>query len=57
MPTFKEAGFPSMTMSEMFVIVASAKTPEPVRNELATALAAAIAWGKVVKVTGYKAED
>jgi tripartite-type tricarboxylate transporter receptor subunit TctC len=89
-PTFKEAGFPAMTMSEMFVVVASAKTPEAVRNELATALAAAISapsvkavmeaaefdllslppakisarlqsewerWGKVVKATGYKAED
>lgn len=89
-PTFKEAGFPSMTMSEMFVIVASAKTAEPVRKELATALAAAIntttvkkaleasgfdplslpvdqigvrlqseteRWAKVVKATGYKAED
>ena len=89
-PTFKEAGFPGMTMSEMFVIVASAKTSEPVRKELATAFAAAMntatvktvleasevdplslpqaqisarlqseseRWGKVVKATGYKADD
>lgn len=89
-PTFKEAGFPALTMSEMFVVVANAKTPETVQKELATALAAAAAtpsvkaaleaaefdpltlapveisarlqsdferWGKVVKATGYKAEN
>ena len=89
-PTFKEAGFPALTMSEIFVVVANAKTPETVQKELATALAAAAAtpsvkaaleaaefdpltlapveisarlqsdferWGKVVKATGYKAEN
>ncbi|MCW5658337.1 MAG: hypothetical protein KIT60_11595 [Burkholderiaceae bacterium] len=88
--TFKEAGYPGLTMGEMFVIVVNSKTPEPLQKELAAALAAASAtptvkdalekagfeqltlppaevsarlkadyerWGKVVKETGYKAED
>lgn len=46
-PTFKESGYPALTMSEMFVVVASAKTPEPVRVHLAAALAAAGATANV----------
>ena len=42
-PTFKEAGFPSLTISDMFLFVASAKTPAAVQKELATALASAAA--------------
>jgi len=41
-PTFKEAGFPALTMSEMFVFVASAKTPPAVQKQLAAALNAAV---------------
>lgn len=46
-PTFKEAGFPSLTMSEMFVFVASAKTPAAVQKQLATAFNAATSTSSV----------
>jgi tripartite-type tricarboxylate transporter receptor subunit TctC len=41
-PTFKESGFQTLTLSEMFVFVASAKTPPAVQKQVAEALNAAI---------------
>jgi len=41
-PTFKEQGFPDLTMSEMFVFMANAKTPPALQKELASALSAAV---------------
>lgn len=41
-PTFKESGFPDLTMSEMFVFVARAQTPAATQQELASALSAAV---------------
>ncbi|HQX58822.1 MAG: ABC transporter substrate-binding protein [Rhodoferax sp.] len=41
-PTFKEQGFPNLTMSEMFLFVAKAQTPPAQQKELASALAAAV---------------
>ena len=46
-PTFKESGFPSLTISESFVWVAPAKTPAAVQKELTDALTAAVAKPKV----------
>lgn len=42
-PTFKEAGFPGLTLSEIFLVVAPAGTPVDKQKELAAALAAASA--------------
>jgi tripartite-type tricarboxylate transporter receptor subunit TctC len=89
-PTFKESGFPGLTLSEMFLVVAPPGTPAAKQTELAADLAAATAapavtaallaadyqplavpreslvsrmndehqrWAKLVKETGYKAED
>ena len=89
-PTFKEAGFPGLTMSEIFLVVAPPGTPPEKQQELAAAIAAAAAdpsvksvltaadyaplavprralsarlveehqrWARVVRDTGYKAED
>ena len=42
MPTFKESGFPDLTLSEMFVFVARAQTPASVQKDLAAALSAAV---------------
>jgi len=41
-PTFKESGFPDLTLSEMFVFVARSQTPASVQKDLATALSAAV---------------
>ena len=41
-PTFKEQGFPNLTMSEMFVFMAKAQTPPALQKELASALSAAV---------------
>ena len=41
-PTFKESGFPDLTLSEMFVFVARAQTPASVQKDLAAALSAAV---------------
>ena len=41
-PTFKESGFPDLTLSEMFVFVARSQTPASVQQDLATALSAAV---------------
>ncbi|TDM06085.1 MAG: ABC transporter substrate-binding protein [Ideonella sp. MAG2] len=46
-PTFKEAGFPPLTIAESFVWVAPAKTPMAVQKELATALTTAVSNPKV----------
>lgn len=46
-PTFKEAGFPGLTLSEMFVFMVPARTPAKLQGELASALAAAVAQPKV----------
>lgn len=46
-PTFKESGFPTLTIGESFVWVAPGKTPAAVQKELATALAAAVTSPKV----------
>lgn len=40
-PTFKEAGFPGLTLSEIFLVVAPAGTPADKQRELAAAIAAA----------------
>jgi tripartite-type tricarboxylate transporter receptor subunit TctC len=40
-PTFKEAGYEPLTMSEMFVIVAASKTPAAAQMQLAAAFGAA----------------
>lgn len=42
-PTFKESGFPTLTMSEMFIFVASSKMPVATQKLLAAALNAAVA--------------
>ena len=42
-PTFEESGFPSLTVSEMFVFVAPARTPVAAQRELAAQLTAAAA--------------
>ena len=42
-PTFKESGFPNLTMSEMFVFVARAQTPPAQQQALTGTLNAAIA--------------
>jgi tripartite-type tricarboxylate transporter receptor subunit TctC len=42
-PTFKETGYPALTMSEIFVVVAAARTPAAVQDTLAAAFAAAAA--------------
>jgi tripartite-type tricarboxylate transporter receptor subunit TctC len=41
-PTFKEQGFPDLTMSEMFLFVARAQMPPAQQKELASALSAAV---------------
>jgi tripartite-type tricarboxylate transporter receptor subunit TctC len=41
-PTFKEQGFPDLTMSEMFLFVARAQMPPALQKELAGALSAAV---------------
>jgi tripartite-type tricarboxylate transporter receptor subunit TctC len=41
-PTFKESGFPDLSLSEMFVFVARAQTPAAVQQDLAAALSAAV---------------
>jgi tripartite-type tricarboxylate transporter receptor subunit TctC len=46
-PTFKEAGFPALTLAESFIWVAPARTPPEVQRELGTALAAALLKPKV----------
>lgn len=46
-PTFKEAGFPALTLAESFIWVAPARTPSEVQRELSTALAAAVLKPKV----------
>jgi tripartite-type tricarboxylate transporter receptor subunit TctC len=46
-PTFKEAGLPSLTMSEMFIFVASKKMPAPVQKHLASALSQSAAMPNV----------
>lgn len=46
-PTFKESGFPALTIGESFVWVAPAKTPAAVQKELAAALTAAVSKPKV----------
>lgn len=89
-PTFKESGFPGLTLSEIFLVIAPPGTPAAVQKELSADLTAAAAvpavqaalkaaefqplqmpreallerlgdehqrWAKVVKATGYKAED
>ncbi len=45
--TFQEAGFPSLTMTEMFVYVGSSRLPAATQRELSTALTAAVATPSV----------
>lgn len=89
-PTFKEAGFPALTLSDRFLVACSAKTALEKQKELSAAIIAAAEspnvkkvlaaaeytpavlppdaaasivasdfdrWGKIVKATGYKAEE
>jgi tripartite-type tricarboxylate transporter receptor subunit TctC len=49
-PTFKESGFPGLTLSEMFVVVASPGTPAAKQSELAADLAAAASAPTVTSV-------
>jgi tripartite-type tricarboxylate transporter receptor subunit TctC len=46
-PTFKEAGFPSLTLTEIFLVAAPSKVPADKQKELASALAAAAAQPNV----------
>lgn len=46
-PTFKESGFPALTVSEMFIFVAQASTAPALQKELAAMLAAATAHPSV----------
>jgi tripartite-type tricarboxylate transporter receptor subunit TctC len=46
-PTFKESGFPELTIGESFVWVAPARTPVGVQRELTAALTAAVSKPKV----------
>ncbi|KNZ31515.1 MAG: hypothetical protein AD742_16050 [Methylibium sp. NZG] len=46
-PTFREAGFPALTLAESFIWVAPARTPPEVQRELGAALAAAVLKPKV----------
>ncbi len=54
-PTFKESGYPKLTMSEMFVFVARSQMAAAMQQELAAALSAAVR-SKAVKETLDKAE-
>lgn len=54
-PTFKEAGYAPLTMSEMFVVVGPSKMPAAVQQQLAAALNAALA-SAAVKATLRAAE-
>jgi tripartite-type tricarboxylate transporter receptor subunit TctC len=49
-PTFKESGFPDLSLSEMFVFVARAETPAAVQRDLAMALSAAVRTRSVNEV-------
>lgn len=41
-PTFKESGFPKLTMAEMFLFVGRSQMPQAMQQELAAALSAAV---------------